>query len=144
VEFHIQSPAPGWLDNRVANLSTLILVNLVENALEATRRGRQVRLTIARCADGVACRVLDQGDGVSEGVRSRLFKPVASSKEGGSGLGLAISRQLALHLNAKLELVRSDSSGSLFELLIPTELVDASEEQGTGRLSSQAVRVVNQ
>jgi len=140
VQLHIQSPAAGWLDNRVANLVTLILVNVVQNALEATRQGRQVRLSVTRGADSVACRVLDQGDGVSDGAQSRLFYPVASTKEGGSGLGLAISRQLALHLNAKLELIRSDGSGSLFELLIPADLVDSSEDLGAGgRPSSQAV-----
>jgi signal transduction histidine kinase len=143
VELQILCSPPGWLDNRAANLVTLILLNLVQNGLEATRPGGRVCLTVTRTAGGVACRVSDEGDGLPDAVRKQLFKPMASTKEGGSGLGLAISRQLALHLNAKLELIQSAPSGSLFELLIPVELVHDSEDRGEARLSRPVLPLVN-
>jgi signal transduction histidine kinase len=63
--------------------------------------------------------VRDQGPGIPEAVRARLFEPGPSTKEGGSGLGLAISRQLARHLGAELELAETSPRGSVFRVRLP-------------------------
>ncbi len=111
------------LDNRTANLAVLILSNLVQNGMEATGSGGGVRLSVEEDeAGGISMCVRDEGGGIPEGLRARLFQPVASGKEGGSGLGLAISRQLALHLGARLELMESGAGGSCFRLWLPVEV----------------------
>jgi signal transduction histidine kinase len=78
--------------------------------------------------------VRDEGGGIPEELRSRLFQPVASGKEGGSGLGLAISSQLALHLGARLELVDGASGGCWFRLWLPAEAGEF-EESMAGDIS---------
>lgn len=107
------------LDNHVAGLLRLILVNLVQNALEATPAGGAVELSLCAEADAICAEVRDEGPGVPEPVRARLFEPVHSTKEGGSGIGLAISRQLARHLGAELSLVSTSARGSLFRVRLP-------------------------
>lgn len=110
------------LAGRRANLATLVLRNLVQNALEATAPGGVVRLRGARDAKGaVEFSVEDSGAGLPAAVRTRLFQPCASTKMGGSGLGLALSQQLAHQAGGRLELVRSDAQGTCFRLVLNAE-----------------------
>ena len=120
VELRTQLDAEAVLSNRVANLVALILVNLVQNAVEATPRGRAVTLTVATHGETIGCAVLDEGPGFP-GDR-KVFAPCRSTKDGGSGIGLAISKQLANHLGAGLELSRNTSRGCAFELTLPAAL----------------------
>jgi signal transduction histidine kinase len=135
VTFAVSQTAAGILENRSANLLALILFNLLQNAIQATPRGKSVTLTVADIASGgVECRVVDEGPGIPDTVRPRLFTPVKSAKEGGSGIGLAISRQLADHLGASLELLQSSTAGSVFRLRLPPTLFrHASQEPKVGK-----------
>lgn len=111
--------ADGSLNNRNANLVSLVLVNLVQNALQATPRGGSVDLQIEKRNDHFHFEVRDQGPGLPGHIRDNLFKPVSSTKEGGSGLGLAISNQLAGHLGARLVLQDTGEKGARFVLIVP-------------------------
>ncbi|MBI1177583.1 hypothetical protein GC207_09110 [bacterium] len=107
------------LDNRQANLVSLILGNLLQNALQASSRDSVVRLEMTGVHDQLTCRVIDQGPGLPDPVRQDLFVPCKSTREGGTGIGLAISKQLAAHLGAELRLENSSPEGTSFVLEIP-------------------------
>jgi len=111
------------LSSRVANLLRLVLVNLLENAVQVTPPGRTVALAAKVQDDQLSLRVQDQGPGFPEHLLPGLFLPCRSAREGGSGLGLAISKQLADRLGAKLELRKSTSSGCLFAVDLPLNAV---------------------
>lgn len=115
--------AAGALSNRSANLITLVLVNLVENAMQASPPGKPVKLNVTATGGKILCEVRDEGPGLPDQIREHLFTPCQSFKAGGSGIGLAISKQLANHLGAELELRSSDARGSTFVLVLPAELV---------------------
>lgn len=131
----VEAARPEKLSSRAANLISLILVNLVENALEATPPGKQVNLSLSAEPDRLRWRVQDQGPGFPAHLRPSLFLPCKSTREGGSGLGLAICKQLANHLGATLELIEPPEGGCLFELAVPraalTEQAEASPPGGT-------------
>ena len=103
-----------------------ILVNLMRNAREAIeqqpgREGRgRVRIELAR-EDAVSLiRLIDDGPGVPDKVRERLFLPFAGSgRAGGTGLGLAIARELAQGHGGDLVMAQSGPEGSTFELRLP-------------------------
>jgi signal transduction histidine kinase len=113
-------------NNREANLIVLILENLLSNAIQATPSGGTVALEIAKDRDLVRCEVRDQGPGLPEHLKSRLFKPCQSTKAGGSGIGLAISKQLAGSFGAELELKSNTAAGCVFALAIPLALCSSS------------------
>ena len=122
VKLEAAGPAASSLSGRRANLATLVLRNLLQNAIEATPAGGVVRLSGRVAADGAAEFVVeDGGAGLPAEVRARLFQPCASTKAGGSGVGLALSHQLAQHAGGRLELVRSDERGTCFRLVLPPE-----------------------
>lgn len=133
VNFASVVKAEGALPNRVANLAALILVNLVENAVEATPKGKKVTLSMTREGGRLLFEVRDEGAGFP--ADTQLFMPCRSAKEGGTGIGLALCRQLALHLGAELELTTSTPAGCVFLLRLPE--ASAAELPGEARLPSQ-------
>lgn len=104
------------LPNRTANMVILILENLITNAVQATPEGGTVVLTAERMEHWSLFRVRDEGSGLPDLVRARLFTPTLSTKANGTGLGLALSRQLARILGAELELEKTGPNGSTFAL----------------------------
>lgn len=107
------------LSSRIANLASLILVNLLENAIQATPPGGVVKLRASRNAEFLFFRVLDEGPGFPADQLDQLFLPGRSAHEGGSGIGLAISKQIAEHLHAELLLEHSSPGGCTFLLKLP-------------------------
>lgn len=107
------------LPGRRANLAGLVLRNLLQNAVEASPPAGVVRVSGGATAEGGAeFLVEDRGAGLGEAVRARLFQPCASTKPGGSGLGLALSQQIAQQAGGRIELVRSNSEGTCFRLVL--------------------------
>ena len=101
-----------------------ILVNLFRNARQAIERaGRTagvVTLSAARADGHLAVDVHDDGPGVPERVRPRLFQPFGgAASPGGSGLGLAVARELARAHGGDLELVNGQGNGATFRLTLP-------------------------
>lgn len=92
----------------------LVLDNLVENAARHGRPGGTVAVALQPGAGGVVLTVEDDGPGVPEAERERIFEPfarVAGTTAQGSGLGLALVAQQARHHRADLELDASERLG---------------------------------
>jgi signal transduction histidine kinase len=119
VEVRINLAGEIPLPARTANLTGLIVVNLLQNAIEASPRGSAVTVEAASRDSAVELRFTDAGPGVPAAVRERLFRAVPSGKRRGGGVGLAISRQLARHISGELELVRTGPTGTVFCLRLP-------------------------
>ncbi len=111
------------------------LLNLARNAKQAieTDAGRQgrgaIRITARHSAhkEGASTSLLieieDNGPGIPEKVRDRLFQAfVSSARAGGSGLGLAIARELTLAQGGRLSLIRSTKAGTVFRIDLPQPL----------------------
>ncbi|OGQ77756.1 MAG: hypothetical protein A2289_18905 [Deltaproteobacteria bacterium RIFOXYA12_FULL_58_15] len=99
-----------------------ILVNLLSNARDAVGEGGTIRLSARRDGERVVIEVADDGPGIPEHVRARLFEPFVTSKDEGTGLGLWLSRSIAEKAGGALEYVPSER-GAVFALCLPI-LVD--------------------
>ena len=107
------------------------LLNLVGNALDACRAagfgpdkaGGRVELRAAPGArGGVVYTVSDNGCGMPEAVRQKLFTPFYSTKgEGGSGLGLLTTRQTVAAHGGSIDVSTVEQHGSVFNIIIPGE-----------------------
>jgi len=120
LQWHLEAKPGPALDNRAANLCLLILENLCVNAAQALHGRGRIALAASPTPDhGWRIDVEDNGPGLAEDARQRLFIPQASSKSGGSGLGLALSRHLARHLGGDLLLDHSRPGLTRFVLALP-------------------------
>jgi len=99
---------------------TKILQNLLQNAMKFTQKG-SITLKTSVVDDVLHFYVIDTGIGVPAEAQQRIFEKfekVDSFREG-IGLGLNLARTLARRIGGDVVLSHSDSSGSIFELLIP-------------------------
>ncbi|MEE8258646.1 MAG: HAMP domain-containing sensor histidine kinase [Sphingomonadales bacterium] len=100
-----------------------ILTNLCRNALEAMNQKGTLTISAEPAKKGKQkIRVTDTGPGIPDTFRETLFVPfVGTSKLGGSGLGLAIAHGLAQAHGGDLVLEKSNSSGTVFCISLPTQ-----------------------
>jgi signal transduction histidine kinase len=93
IELASDLPAPRFDESQVRRL----LVNLITNAFQALakREHGQVLLTASREEDKLLLVIEDNGPGISDEVRHRLFEPLATTRAKGLGLGLALCRRIA-------------------------------------------------
>ncbi|MER5173265.1 HAMP domain-containing sensor histidine kinase [Thioclava sp. GXIMD2076] len=103
-----------------------VISNLVRNArqaLEATGEHGTIEVGAGETRDDWWIRVQDTGPGLPAKTREHLFQPfTGGSRKGGTGLGLAISAELIRGHGGRLELNRSDETGTQFMLYLPQEL----------------------
>ena len=109
------------------------LLNIVRNAAQAlqsiagtreirlkTRVARSVTLVKRRFRLALAVSVEDNGPGVPEELRDRIFYPLVSGREGGSGLGLTIAQTFVAQHNGTIEW-ESVPGCTVFTILLPLE-----------------------
>ena len=96
--------------------------NLLSNALKFSEEGDTVRVEAEAIGDRIRISVLDEGVGIPEDARERVFgkfSQVDSSdvrKVGGTGLGLNIAKQIVERHNAKIDYTSELGVGSTFYL----------------------------
>jgi len=96
------------------------LRNLARNALEAMPSGGLLRVESRVEGDEVRLTVSDDGPGLPDEIRDRLFEPFAShGKPGGSGLGLAIVKKVVEDHHGRIEAGKPPGGGTAFHLLLP-------------------------
>jgi signal transduction histidine kinase len=106
-----------------------ILVNLVENAVDAVRDGEEaeerrarrglVTLQVRRMRRSVKLTVKDNGSGIPEDIREKVFEPFFTSKVGGSGLGLYLVREIALASGGAMTLSSTVGRGTSVSIRWP-------------------------
>jgi two-component system sensor histidine kinase FlrB len=95
------------------------LVNLLENAMQATPAGGKICLTGKRSGDLLALGVRDSGPGISRETQARIFEPFFTTKGQGTGLGLAIALGVARAHGGSIELISEPGAGAEFVLALP-------------------------
>jgi signal transduction histidine kinase len=99
-----------------------VLINLVQNALDASPPAGRVEVQIARgVAAAARVRVIDGGAGLPSSVAERVFDAGVTTKPNGSGLGLTLSRALARQHGGELTLAAAPGGGCVAELTLPLE-----------------------
>ena len=114
VEKEIDVPADLYLETDYEILRSL-LVNLVRNALEALTEEGRIEITAEKADFAVRIFIEDNGPGIPEEYKEKIWKPYYTTKPRGTGLGLPIAAKFAEALGADLQL-SSDSNGTIITL----------------------------
>ena len=93
-----------------------ILINLIKNALQAGAKHIDITAKMGR-DDDVIVQVANDGEPIPVSAQEQIFIPFYTTKKEGSGIGLSISRQIMRQHNGTIDLLRSDVSQTVFELV---------------------------
>lgn len=100
------------------------LVNLLENAMQATPAGGKICLLGKRQGDVLSFCVRDSGPGVQPAMLARVFEPFFTTKGQGTGLGLAIALGVARAHGGTIELLSEPGAGAEFVMTLPVGQAD--------------------
>jgi len=108
----------GWFDFKKLER---VLLNLLLNACEAVP-GDSGRIDIGmrRVGEKLEIRVEDNGPGVAEAVREKLFAPFVSyGKENGTGMGLTVVQKIVQDHGGEVAMERTSTAGTTFLIALP-------------------------
>ena len=129
---HIERDYDASLPDLYGDKEQLIqaVLNVARNAAQAlqgkgeiefrTRAARQVTLARQRYKLALELQVVDNGPGIPEELRERIFYPLVSGRDGGSGLGLTLSQTFVQHHHGTIE-CDSRPGRTCFTIMLPLE-----------------------
>jgi two-component system, NtrC family, nitrogen regulation sensor histidine kinase GlnL len=129
---HMQRDYDTSLPELVGDREQLIqaVLNVARNAAQAmggegeiimrTRSLRQITLVKKRYRLAMEIKVIDNGPGIPDEIRERMFYPLVSGREGGSGLGLTIAQNFIQHHHGTID-CSSRPGNTVFTLRLPVE-----------------------
>ena len=125
-----------------------VVVNIVMNAIQAMDSNRQIRVAtrvVERDEEAyVAAIIEDNGSGMPESVRLRIFEPFFSTKDpetatdGGTGLGLSVCYNIVKNHGGSIEVTSVEGKGTTFTVLLPIP----ESEQATWRMDPGATQSI--
>lgn len=96
-----------------------IIFNLLKNALEVSEPGQKVKVLLENDSENTYIKISDEGPGVSEQNRKKIFEPYFTTKKEGTGLGLAQAKKILEAHEGDLYLAPKNTIGATFILSIP-------------------------
>jgi len=104
-----------------------ILYNTVKNAIEASCEGGRVEVNVKTNDDRLNVIVSDEGEGMSEEIRSKIFEPFFSTKskysDSGMGLGLATTKVIVESMGGSIDCISKQGNGTAFTITLPINLI---------------------
>ncbi len=101
-----------------------IFTNLIKNAMQAVPEGRRAQVDVLLRSEGnnALAEVRDNGSGITEEVRDRIFTPNFTTKSSGMGLGLAMVKRMAEQAGGRVWFESRGEAGTSFFVELPLSL----------------------
>ncbi|MBB6612179.1 HAMP domain-containing histidine kinase [Pontibacter sp. Tf4] len=120
---HVVSDIPAEEVMVMADESLLVRTfnNLLLNAIQAvpTTRKPQIRVELSQNAQEVYIRISDNGSGIPEEIRHKVFVPNFSTKYTGSGIGLAVAKRGIENAGGRIWFETEEGKGTTFKITLP-------------------------
>ena len=99
------------------------LINILLNAVHSMPEGGAIRVSVAqeKGSDDVRLSIRDNGSGMDEETRLRLFEPFFSTKDRGTGLGMSITLGIVTAHKGRIDVESFPGTGTEFIMLLPLE-----------------------
>lgn len=96
-----------------------VLINLLNNALQASQAGSRLEVTLWEDPEGAYLEVRDHGCGIKPEDRDQVMQPFFTTKKGGTGLGLPVASRIMEEHGGQLELFSEPGRGTTVRLSLP-------------------------
>lgn len=94
-----------------------MMINLIRNSIQA--KATSIDIEISENENVVSILFKDNGNGIKEENKSKIFKPNFTTKDKGMGLGLKLAKRFLQRLNGDIQLIESSPAGTTFAIIIP-------------------------
>jgi PAS domain S-box-containing protein len=148
VEVKTVFPAETKLVSLDADRITQVVINLLKNAIEASQEGGEVKISISfpedvkdvlfdAVQDFVIIEIRDNGMGLTEEEKTRIFEPFFSKKATGTGLGLYVTHSIVERHGGYIYVNSQYGAGSVFTVYLPVTQVRHGDSNEVGHSASR-------
>ncbi len=124
VTLESRMPSSPLVANVDADLLKQAALNVIQNGAQAMPEGGTLLVVLEDDRKSAVLRITDQGHGIPEDIREKIFDLYFTTKVGGSGIGLAMTyRILQLH-HGSIDVQSKEDHGTEFSLRIPLAATD--------------------
>jgi signal transduction histidine kinase len=95
------------------------LLNLVLNGCQAMPSGGELRVRVQPQPGRLELEIADQGTGIPEAIRPRIFTLFYTTKPGGTGVGLAMTSRIVQLHNGSIDFASEENRGTTFRVVLP-------------------------
>ena len=95
-----------------------VFLNLILNAMDATEEGGTIEIQTSFESPWLRIDVRDDGNGIQNDLRVRIFQPYFTTKETGTGLGLFVCRNIVEQNGGRIELTETSPCGTTFTVYL--------------------------
>ncbi len=122
----------GWFDTKKLERA---LYNLLLNACEAiTGQDGRIDIDLREISGGLQIRLSDNGRGIPESIRGKLFEPFISyGKENGTGLGLTVVQKIIQDHGGDVVVEETSVEGTVFRITLPMVSSSSADSGGEGK-----------
>jgi signal transduction histidine kinase len=97
-----------------------VILNLIFNASQAiSKSGGEIHIKLFQDEQFVYFNIQDNGHGIPESIKDRIFESFLTNRSEGTGLGLSIAKGILASHRGSISLIKSDSEGTVFEFTLP-------------------------
>jgi nitrogen fixation/metabolism regulation signal transduction histidine kinase len=98
-----------------------VITNLIQNALHSVSKKKtpQIGVQIVTEPTQTTISVSDNGSGISEKLKSKIFEPKFTTKSAGMGLGLGIVKNIIKSHKGKISFISTQKKGTTFSIVLP-------------------------
>lgn len=96
-----------------------VILNIMLNAIDAVPKKGTIFLQVTKEQQGCFVAISDNGPGIPDSEKEKIFEPFFSLKEGGTGLGLLISRKIVESYGGSITVTDSEEGGVCFTVFLP-------------------------
>lgn len=122
IRFEYEIPSGIFLYTNKEQISR-VLINILKNAKESISENARgvISVNMRKNIKNIAIAIKDNGTGIPEHLKERIFEPKFTTKSTGSGIGLAISKKIAESMGGEIIVRSEENKGSEFIVLLPLE-----------------------
>ena len=115
----------GWEEGKAFHIAgeklSQVFLNIILNSIDATPPKGEIIIETMKLADGYSVSVKDNGAGIPDARKDKIFGAFYSTKEGGTGLGLSISKKIVESYGGTLTLSDAETGGACFTIFLPEQ-----------------------
>jgi len=99
------------------------MLNILVNASDALQNVElpEISISILNSNKRILIKIRDNGCGISDEQKKRLFQPFSTSKSHGTGLGLVIVKKMMFKMNGIIEIESRENAGTTVTLSLPAD-----------------------
>ncbi len=136
VQVETDFPEPGVICEYDSQQIEQVLINLIQNAIQAMPDGGNLHVAVRNDSDLASISVRDTGIGICADNMRRIFDPFFTTKQEGegTGLGLSVSYGIISRHGGKIDVESEPGKGTVFTVILPSGNLEGErdEEQGSG------------